>query len=517
MIKISTKISIRSFEICISILIFLFFSADNLFPQSDWNFKSTSVSVSLNSVFFTDNNTGYAVGDNGCILKSVNAGENWTQQISGVPYKLNSVFFNTAEEGFISGDYGVILKTSSGGINWTIVNVLNSGERFNSVFFSSAQTGYAAGDNGKFYKTTDSGEYWNNVNLNIYDYFRSVFFVNDLTGWMSSYERIYKTDNGGINWVLQNDYGGGYSLYFLDSLTGWSSGVAGALNTSVLFHTTNGGIYWNPQDSHSGNIFASIYFVNYNKGWNVGGDEIKYTSNGGAFWGTQFSYPEYLNSVFFTDSLRGWVAGNHGTILKTTNGGGGVFSPVELSSFTSETDKNNVTIYWETVSEINNSGFEIQKILKNDLITNQWMIAGFVSGNGNKNTSTYYSFTDKNLLQGNYNYRLKQIDFNGNFEYYELKNPVLISSPPVYSMSQNFPNPFNPNTVIYYQCPVSSKITLKVFDVIGKEVSVLVNQIQNEGYYKVIFNGSNLSAGIYFCSMFSDDKILFTRKMILTK
>jgi hypothetical protein len=102
------------------------------------------------------------------------------------------------------------------------------------------------------------------------------------------------------------------------------------------------------------------------------------------------------------------------------------------------------------------------------------------------------------MKPGNYNYRLKQIDFNGNFSYYQLSNEVIVGNPDSYLLSQNYPNPFNPVTSIRYDIPKSSNVSLKVYDINGKEVTTLVDQIKEAGYYKVEFNGSNLSSGVYY-------------------
>lgn len=186
--------------------------------------------------------------------------------------------------------------------------------------------------------------------------------------------------------------------------------------------------------------------------------------------------------------------------------------PVELASFTAVVSGNNAELKWSTSSEQNNSGFSIERFLKQE----DWKTIGFVNGHGNSNTNNDYSFTDKNLLPGKYNYRLKQIDYNGNFHYYNLSSDVNISPPNNYTLFQNYPNPFNPQTVIVYQLPVNSFVSLKVFDLSGKEVSALVNQNQNSGTYSVDFNGSNFSSGIYFYTL-KVNEFTQTKKMILMK
>ncbi|MFZ1321596.1 MAG: T9SS type A sorting domain-containing protein [Ignavibacteria bacterium] len=186
--------------------------------------------------------------------------------------------------------------------------------------------------------------------------------------------------------------------------------------------------------------------------------------------------------------------------------------PVELSSFASLVSGSDVTLNWSTASEINNSGFDIER----SSVSGTWSKVGSVSGNGTSTTANSYSYTDKNLATGNYNYRLKQIDFNGNFEYFNLSNEVNIGVPVKYDLSQNYPNPFNPSTKINYALPTDGQVSIKIFDMSGKEVMSLLNEVKSAGYYSVNFNASNLSSGIYFYSLSAAD-FSATKKMMLVK
>ena len=186
--------------------------------------------------------------------------------------------------------------------------------------------------------------------------------------------------------------------------------------------------------------------------------------------------------------------------------------PVELASFTSHVNKNNVTLNWSTSSENNNSVFEIERSAGE----NSWIKAGMVSGKGTTVMQTNYSFNDKGLSTGNYNYRLKQIDFNGNFEYYNLNNEVNIGSPSGYALSQNYPNPFNPSTTINFDIPKDGNVSIKLFDISGKEVETIVNEVKTAGYYTINFNASSLPSGIYFYTL-NADNYSAVKKMMLVK
>ncbi|MBL8007752.1 MAG: T9SS type A sorting domain-containing protein [Ignavibacteria bacterium] len=189
--------------------------------------------------------------------------------------------------------------------------------------------------------------------------------------------------------------------------------------------------------------------------------------------------------------------------------------PVELSSFTSTINDRDVTLNWATATEENNARFEIERSAS----TNNWINVGSVAGNGNSSVPHSYTFTDRGLISGSYSYRLKQVDFNGNYQYYDLSNEVVIGTPEDFSLMQNYPNPFNPSTKINYSMPVDGKVRLAIYDMAGKEVQSLVNGVQTAGYYSVKFDGSKLSSGVYYyrLEVTGSKNFIDTRKMLLVK
>ena len=205
-------------------------------------------------------------------------------------------------------------------------------------------------------------------------------------------------------------------------------------------------------------------------------------------------------------------------LLVGTHGNGMFFSyiadplPVEISSFTVNVTNRDVILNWTTSNEINNAGFEIERKFTGDM----WKKIGFITGNGTTNQPVNYNYTDKGLLTGKYGYRLKQTDYNGNFEYHNLNHDVLIGIPEVFEMSQNYPNPSNPASKINYSIPVTGKVSLKIYDITGKEVAVLVNQLKEAGFHTAEFDGSNLASGVYFYILRSSD-FSQTRKLVLVK
>jgi M6 family metalloprotease-like protein len=173
--------------------------------------------------------------------------------------------------------------------------------------------------------------------------------------------------------------------------------------------------------------------------------------------------------------------------------------PVNLSNLNFSVTDRNVLLKWVTTREENNSGFEIQKQYSGTGSQySDWKTITFIKGKGNSTLQTEYSFEDKKLQTGKYKYRLKQIDYNGNYQYYNLESIVEIGIPQKYNLSQNYPNPFNPVTKIDFDLPADGFASLVVYDMTGKEITKLVNEFRIAGYYTAEFNASVLSSGIYF-------------------
>ena len=190
--------------------------------------------------------------------------------------------------------------------------------------------------------------------------------------------------------------------------------------------------------------------------------------------------------------------------------------PVELVSFNSSVSNSNVILNWITSSEQNNSGFEIERKIS-DRENNDWIKTGFVNGSGNSNVQNTYSFEDRNLSTGKYEYRLKQIDFNGNFSYFSLEDAVKIGIPDRFSLSQNYPNPFNPTTIINFQISKGNNVTLKIYNSSGSEIATLVNEFKEAGYYTYEFSASgNLASGVYYYKLNSGE-FEDVKRMVLLK
>jgi hypothetical protein len=189
--------------------------------------------------------------------------------------------------------------------------------------------------------------------------------------------------------------------------------------------------------------------------------------------------------------------------------------PIELTSFSANCIGNHVELRWITKTEVNNYGFDIERGTSLTSLNSGWEKVGFVQGHGNSNSPKEYSFIDIPNGGTKFQYRLKQIDTDGKYAYSRVVS-IEITVLSEYILNQNYPNPFNPSTVITYSIPVSSKVTLTVYDVLGKLITTLVKENQEAGNYSVNFNAAGLSNGIYFYKMQSDNFVK-TNKMLLLK
>ncbi|MBI5403943.1 MAG: T9SS type A sorting domain-containing protein [Ignavibacteriae bacterium] len=396
--------------------------------------------------------------------------------------KIVSFSFIQNSTGYAVTDGNKLFKTTNSGINWIIVCNLIMPAQPSSVVFTNNQTGYVCGNNNFIYKTTNGGTNWIGYYSDCYHgYFHSITFFGN-TGWavgtgygakspdtsFVTQGLVCRTTNGGLNWsksytLSEAEY---YSVYFTDSLTGYAAGYILYSNyESVISKTINGGgTFFSPLIGNFPYLFG-IFFVNNNTGWAVGGGGIILKStNGAASWVSQnSSINSDLNAVYFINAQTGWACGYGGKIVYTSNGGANWIQQ------TSPVIENLYCIKF-TSDSIGFIGANNGKILR----TTNGGITTFSENNSTSLTDRFYLF-------------------------------------------QNYPNPFNPSTNIKYQITNSKFVTLKVFDLLGKEVATFVNQKQSSGSYEVNFDARTLSSGIYFYTLYADGIKIETKKMILLK
>ncbi len=372
-----------------------------------------------------------------------------------------------------------IVRSTDGGSTWEVASFpTTSRSSLNCINMIDNNTGWVCGTIGGVYKTTNAGLNWDSVavegSTNSVT-FRKVDFINTNTGWLfatfsntvTDSATMWKTTNAGVNWTKQ----------YLLGVTGSSKGVYSADMVSAThgslvnwdpdpYHTTDGGTTWilDTLSAAPGSYLYDIKMLTPTLGFAVGSSGRVYKTTNGTFWDT-LSVPTRSYTNYGIDMISpsaGYIVGSSGTVFGTTDGG---------ATWT-QANTNGATMY-------------------NVFMTPDTK-AFAVSSNG-------YIFKNNNILTG----------ISGN-QGAEL--------PMKYTLEQNYPNPFNPTTTIKFALPKAGLVTLKIYDVAGREVMRLINnQNMNAGYQTQLFNGSMLSSGVYFYSLIVDNNLIGTKKMVLVK
>jgi len=337
----------------------------------------------------------------------------------------------------------------------------------------------------------------------------------------------YMGGNGGSNPNFKSDFevdymfavnpGGGATDVFFDAVK-----LVGGRAAQYLGQTNQSGTA--AGNLNSGFFSAnSVWFAFNNDGALSHGFEVSipFSQLGVSTAGelTAFAFV-VSNTAFFSDvTVPGNVStGNPGfdANFSTLTGGpynsGSAPLPVELTSFTASVAGKSVTLNWITATELNNQGFEIQR-----KVGNEWITIGFKEGNGTTSEQNEYSYIDNisHLSVFEVSYRLKQIDFNGSYEFSNVVE-VFIGIPNGFMLEQNYPNPFNPSTTIKFAFDKNTKAQLKVFDVLGNEVANLFNETVETGkIYEINFDASGLSSGVYYYQLSGDNKTELKKMMLL--
>jgi len=383
--------------------------------------------------------------------------------------------------------YGIKINAGSTTYSNNIINLggsITNGNRIYGIY----ENGAASNNNNLYFNTVYIGgslsvetsstyALYNNANTNTRDFRNNILYnarsggatgehyavsISGTTGLTIDYNDYYAPNTGGVLGYLSTD---------ITTLSDWKTATgqdANSLNT-------------NPNLTNAGGTTASDYRLTSNH-TGVDGTGITEDYSGYSRSGTPtIGAIEYDNPV-----------------------------PVELASFSANAVNSKVILNWSTATEVNNYGFSVERSeasLNNPeagASSYIWETIGFVEGHGNSNSPKEYSFTDNNLQPGNIRYRLKQIDNDGQYKYSDIVEVAFNLSPSTFELFQNYPNPFNPSTTISYSIPQKSKVILKVFDVLGTEVTTLVNEEKEAGIYTVEFNGVTLTSGVYFYSITAD-------------
>jgi photosystem II stability/assembly factor-like uncharacterized protein len=503
------------------IILMMFFGISIFYSQSGWNIINNQNSM-ITNIFFTSQNTGFLISNtetDARIQKTTNSGLNWT--VTPLVNKtLWGMYFINQNTGFVCGAGNpTVMRTTDAGNSWIQCNILTS--TMLSIYFSD-NVGYVVGNYGAVYKTYDFGVTWISLPSPTNDVLLSTFFINGNIGFISGANgEIYKTINGGNNWTSQNS---GtikylYGIYFITSDIGYV--VGGYPNTAVILKTTNGGLNWNSQNANSNENLYGVFFVNTDVGYSVGynGTIIK-TTNGGNNWYAQNSGTSYwLRRVVFTDINIGYVVGYNassvlGIVLKTFSGGEPLLPPILISpSNGSQGISLTPTLFWNTVPGAINYQVQVSSLSNFAIITDSCTVSTnqYQISQGKLQNSTTYFWRVKSLNSTNESswsdvwwFSTLILSINNQEKYF------------VYKLYNNYPNPFSPTSSIKYSIEKPTNVKLIIYDVFGKEIKILVNKKQNSGVYEVIFDGSNLSSGIYFYKL-ETKNYTETKKMVLIK
>jgi photosystem II stability/assembly factor-like uncharacterized protein len=398
---------------------------------------------------------------------------------------------------------------------WFIQYTFSYGQTINAIKFYDENTGWMTSslyNNSTYciYKTTNAGQNWTGQNsLFTSMRFMSIWIVDPNNVYMSgNYGRIVKTTNGGQSWdsLITNTTEQLWGIQFVNPNTGYTAGSNGK-----IFKTTDAGVTWNQQNSTVSNAFSSVYFLNETTGFVSGSAIVVKTTNGGSSW-TNMNAPfisgfENFRQIYFWDESTGIYGSDAGRILKSTNGGVNwylVTSNTTLSIY-SLTFPSSMTGYACGYTGV---------ILKTNDKGETWN----VQSSGVTDILTCISFTSVNTgyISTWYSKVLKTT--NGGVTFI---NSISNNVPDKFLLEQNYPNPFNPTTIIRFQIKDSRFVTLKVFDITGKEITTLVNEKLSPGTYEVPFSinqftNTQTSSGVYFYKLTSGS-FTDTKKMLLVK
>ncbi|HRJ99361.1 MAG TPA: YCF48-related protein [Ignavibacteria bacterium] len=396
----------------------------------------------------------------------------WILQNSFTNNNLYDVEFYNRNTGWAVGDGGTILKTTNGGTNWNHVPNPAVGKPLSSIHIVDSNVCYVVGWFETIIKTTDGGISWIVIRNNGWGFgssYNAVFFIDENTGWIAGTgQKVLRTTNGGDS--ITTDYlfaGNLYDMYFKDALTGIVTGSG-----TDMFKTTNGGLSWNNIVMPIGFRIPDFYkltFVYDLTGWVAGSDRriFKTTDFGDTwFYFDSMAVSPQMRCIEFIDENTGYVGGEQGYLFKSTNGG-------------------------ENWVRENTSSFPPNEIISMFLYDN--MVGWIVGGEAKIYGTTTGGQTLVNIISSS------NIESTG------------------YSISQNFPNPFNSKTKIYYKIGKEAFIRINIIDLSGKEIKTLINKKQNTGNYGIDFDASDLSSGIYFYSLYINNKIMDNKKFVLLK
>ncbi len=505
--------------------------------KSNWSYDN------VYKLWFKDSENGFAVGGGSrtsLVTRTTDGGQNWSPVSipSGGAVK---AIYGIGNIVWVANTSGAILKSTDFGNTWKLMDLYPT-EYLYSMQIVSNNIFYTAGSNGYFLKSTNSGKDWHASYVRIgrvCPNIQNLFFLNDKTGFAAqSYGLSGMTTDGGDTWkAMLPDTTAvtvvNYDVNFIDANKGFVVGKLGT-GVDVIYKTTDGGAAWDTKTSTVQATLRAIAFADANNGAVVA-EKLRgiYTTDGGATWNTSKfnSVPSSLananlKDVAFSNGLNGVAVGT-GITLKTTDGGAN-WNYVDMPGLAD--DLTGVAFNKNSV------GYAVGK--KSSAPKNIGIYK--TTDNG----STWVNTSDTTVINTSETIYGVAVDNDGNPWVTSSKSIYTTAAitdvegrqdnvPQAFELSQNYPNPFNPSTVINYSVPKESRVSIRVYNIIGEEVAVLVNELKSAGNYSVKFsaagysssggNSKRLASGIYFYQLKAapvdgrTGDIRITKKMLMIK
>lgn len=387
----------------------------------------------------------------------------WTVISSPTTHNLYAISFADSNIGTAVGDSGTIIRTTDGGVHWVQQSGVTNKNLF-GVYLSDSNGVTVVGDSGIILRTNDGGSSWNTHMtepsvVGVPNYLHSVQMFNTSRGIAVGHITIHRTFDGWNTWTTQiSPLPGLNALSFIDTNHGVAAGGG-------IIRTTNGGLNWTTIWTGGDMNFSGVVMIDSNTfiavGYTHQSEVILRTTDGGSSWQPQFPGTGGLSTVHFVDRNFGMAVGTFGRIYRTTNSG----TDWSIQGSQTMTDLAGVS----------------------SVDTNRGVIVG--SGGIILRTET-----------------------GGIVEVEENAEDVINE----FTLEQNYPNPFNPSTRVNYRAVTKQHVTLKVYDVLGREIETLVDEVKQQGTYKVEWNASNLPSGIYVCRLVTPSSIA-VKKLLLLK
>ncbi len=492
-----------------------------------WTSQTSGTTQGLLSVHFTNANTGWAVGHEGTILHTTNAGIIWSSQTSGTSVILRDVHFVDANRGWVVGFVGTILRTINGGATWSNQSI-GTGNALEGVYFTDDNTGWVVGQDGAILHTTNGGITWVLQTSGTVLYLTDVHFTDPNTGWaVGGGGTILHTTNGGVTWSSQSsgvmDFL--WAVHFTDASMGWTVGTMG-----TILHTTNGGATWTAQPGGTLLTLLDVHFTDANAGWIVGGSGIiLHTTNGGTTWipeasGTVF----YLTGVYFANPGTGWVSGLGGLILHYSSD---AIPCDEIDFFNAKCGASGsaramVRLLNSTEYAGENVEFRLDDtVYPAELITNGTHTIGRLNvpdaGPGQHTITLVYPIGchDPIVFNCQSDATSSFLDFDARwaeFDALPAESASIQLIPQETKLLDAYPNPFNAQTTFRFEIGDVGYVKLEIFDPLGRWVATLVDEELSSGSYTRNWDARDVASGVYLCRLQAGGYVE-TRRLVLIK